>query len=285
VRAPLRIVRQRISNTFGSDAQQTDVLPSVPSLLDQPRSPRVSIIIPVLNEATLIAPFLRHLRKRAPEAELIVVDGGSTDETTVLARPWCDRLVVSKRGRGEQLNSGASAARGSVLWFLHVDSTVPEGCVDEIRTALEAPDTVGGYFRIQLPEAHATYRLTDSVAHYAGMVLRIRCGDHGFFCRSSVFFQSGGFPHVPLMEDVEFLRKMHSFGRVRVVHRRLQTSARRYEQFGRARVTLIYGLIAVLYACRVPLPFLAAIYAKSFQPKIGSRSILFHRIPVLGTLP
>jgi rSAM/selenodomain-associated transferase 2 len=285
VRAPLRIVRQRISNTFGSDAQQTDVLPSVPSLPDQPCSPRVSIIIPVLNEATLITPFLRHLRKRAPEAELIVVDGGSTDETTALAGPWCDRLVVSKRGRAEQLNSGASAARGSVLWFLHVDSRVPEGCLDEIRTALEAPDAVGGYFRIQLPQTHAIYRLTDGVAHYTGMVLRIRCGDHGFFCRSNVFFQSGGFPHVPLMEDVKFLRKMHSFGRVRVVHRRLQTSARRYEQFGRARVTLIYGLIAVMYASRVPLPLLAAIYAKSFQPKIGSRSIPFYRISVLGTLP
>jgi glycosyltransferase involved in cell wall biosynthesis len=150
VRAPLRITRHRISHTFGSNARQTDVLPSIPCLLDQPCSPRVSIIIPVLNEATLIAPFLRHLRKRAPEAELIVVDGGSTDETTALASSWCDRLVVSKRGRGEQLNSGASAARGSVLWFLHVDSRVPEGCLDEIRTALEARDAVGGYFRIQL---------------------------------------------------------------------------------------------------------------------------------------
>lgn len=84
VRAPLRIVRQRIS-TFGSNAQQTDVPPSIPCLLDPPCSPRVSMIIPVLNEATLIAPFLRHLRERAPEAELIVVDGGSTDETRVLA--------------------------------------------------------------------------------------------------------------------------------------------------------------------------------------------------------
>jgi glycosyltransferase involved in cell wall biosynthesis len=117
------------------------------------------MIIPVLNEATLIAPFLRHLRERAPEAELIVVDGGSTDETRVLASSLCDKLVVSKRGRGEQLNSGASAARGSVFWFLHADSRVPAGCLDEIRTALQAPDAVGGYFRIQLPQTHAIYRL------------------------------------------------------------------------------------------------------------------------------
>ena len=285
MRAPLRILRQRISNTFGSNAQQIDVSPSIPCLVDPCCTARVSIIIPVLNEATLIAPFLRHLRERAPEAEIIVVDGGSTDETTALASSLCDKLVVSKRGRAEQLNSGASAARGSVLWFLHADSRVPKGCLDEIHTALEAPDAVGGYFRIQLPQTHAIYRLTDGVAHYTGMVLRIRCGDHGFFCRSNIFFQSGGFPHVPLMEDVKFFRKMRSFGRVRVVHRRLQTNARRHEQFGRARVTLIYGLIAALYACRVPLPLLAAMYAKTFQPKMGSRSIPFHRIPALGTLP
>lgn len=222
--------------------------------------PFLSIIVPVLNEAALIAPFLRHLRERAPDAELIIADGGSTDGTRSAAKPFCDRLVVSEPGRAQQLNAGARVARGDVLWFLHADSELPAGCLDEIRRAVADPHLAGGYFRIQLPKTHAIYRLTDSFAHYAGIALRIRCGDHGFFCRRGVFWQSGGFPDVPLMEDVEFYRKLHRFGRVRAVQRRLRTSARRYEQFGRTRVTFAYGLIAMLYALRVPLPFLARLY-------------------------
>ncbi|HZE57883.1 MAG TPA: TIGR04283 family arsenosugar biosynthesis glycosyltransferase [Chthoniobacterales bacterium] len=226
----------------------------------------ISIVVPVLNEGPLIAEFLRHLRERAPEAEVIVVDGRSTDGTRAFAEPLCDRLLLGEAGRAHQLNLGATVARGDVLWFLHADSEVPTGSLDEIRRALATPDVSGGYFRIRLPKKHIIYRLTDSFAHYVGIVLRIRCGDHGFFCRRGLFFQCGGFPDVPLMEDVEFFRKLHDFGRVRVVHRRMKTSTRRYEQFGRARVTFIYALIASLYACRVPLRLLAEIHTATCQP-------------------
>lgn len=228
----------------------------------------VSIIIPVLNEGVLIAQFLRHLRERAPEAELIVVDGGSVDGTAQAAKQLCDQLVASEPGRAQQLNAGAKVAHGEVLWFLHADSEVPGGCLGEMRDALRDAQSAGGYFRIRLPKTHAIYRLTDSFAHYAGIVLRIRCGDHGFFCRRSLFFQSGGFPDVPLMEDVEFFRKLHRFGRVHAVHRRLKTSARRYKEFGRTRVTLAYGLIAALYAFGVPLRILVMIYGKTCAPTV-----------------
>lgn len=223
----------------------------------------VSIIIPVLNEAALIGPFLRHLRQRAPDAELIVVDGGSIDGTRPAAESLCDRFGKSQPGRARQLNSGARLAQGEVLWFLHVDSEVPGGCLGEIRAALTDRHVAGGYFRIRLPKTHVIYRLTDCFAHYAGIVLRIRCGDHGLFCRRNTFFQSGGFPDVPLMEDAEFFRRLHRFGRVRAVRQRLKTSVRRYESLGRARVTFAYGLIAGLYALHVPLPILAKLYARS----------------------
>ncbi|HSH39664.1 MAG TPA: TIGR04283 family arsenosugar biosynthesis glycosyltransferase [Chthoniobacterales bacterium] len=227
--------------------------------------------MPVLNEAKLIGPFLLHLRERAPSAELIVADGGSTDATRSTAEPLCDQLVESDSGRAHQLNAGASAAGGDVLWFLHADSEVPLGCLDDIRRAVADRRVAGGYFRINLPKTHAIYRLTDSFAHYAGIALRIRCGDHGFFCRRGVFVEAGGFPDVPLMEDVEFYRKLHRFGRVRAVHRRLKTSVRRYEQFGRVRVTFFYGLIATLYALGFPLRILARIYAATCQPSTRSR--------------
>jgi rSAM/selenodomain-associated transferase 2 len=223
-------------------------------------APSLSIVVPVLNEAELIATFLRHVRARAPEAEIIVADGGSNDATEREAAPLCDRFIRSAPGRSQQLNAGAAAATGDVLWFLHADSELPEGCTSAMAEALRDSGTVGGYFRIQLPATHRIYRLTDSFAHYGGLLLRIRCGDHGFFCRRSVFRETGGFPDVPLMEDVEFYRRLHRFGRVRAVGKRLKTSPRRYEQLGRVRVTLAYGLIATLYAARVPLPWLARLY-------------------------
>ncbi|MBA3882705.1 MAG: glycosyltransferase [Chthoniobacterales bacterium] len=117
----------------------------------------ISIIVPVLDEAELITPFLLHLRERAPGAELIVVDGGSTDATRQAAEKLCDQLVVSEPGRARQLNAGAMAARGEVFWFLHVDSEVPAGCLGNIRRALAAREVAGGYFRIRLPKKHAIY--------------------------------------------------------------------------------------------------------------------------------
>ncbi len=220
----------------------------------------ISIVVPVVNEAALIGPFLQHLRARAPGAEIIVVDGGSSDQTDEIATRFCDQLVTAPRSRALQLNAGAGAAGGAILWFLHVDSVVPFGALNQIHQVLSDPQTVGGFFRIRLPDEHAIYRLTDCFAHYAGILLRIRCGDHGFFCRRTAFTWSGGFPDVPLMEDVEFFRALHRFGRVRAIVNRLSISPRRYEQFGRWRVTFSYGLIATLYALGFPLARLNRLY-------------------------
>src|SRR5437899_1954530 len=172
-----------------------------------------SIIVPVFNEAPLIRPFLQHLRERAPEAEIIVADGGSSDRTQDLAAGLCDEIAVSKRNRAAQMNLGARAATGDVLWFVHVDAEVPKECLPEIARILDDGTVAGGYFRIHLP-IDPIYRLTDTFAHYAGILLRIRCGDTGMFLRQSTFAELGGFPEVPLMEDVEFFRRLRHCGRV-----------------------------------------------------------------------
>jgi rSAM/selenodomain-associated transferase 2 len=221
-----------------------------------------SIIVPVLNEAPLIRPFLRHLRERAPEAEIIVADGGSSDGTPELARDFCDRLVSSKPNRAVQMNLGVRGASGDVFWFVHADAEVPQKCLNEISRMLNDPIVVGGFFRIRLPTG-SVYRLTDSFAHYAGVLLRMRCGDHGIFCRRNVFLDIGGFPEVPVMEDVEFFRRLRRSGRVMHSDMRILVSARRYETIGRARLTCAYGFIAVLYACGVPLSTLARIYKRT----------------------
>jgi rSAM/selenodomain-associated transferase 2 len=214
-----------------------------------------SIIVPVYNEATLIRSFLQRLRGRAPEAEIIVADGGSSDGTPELAKDFCNQFVMSQPNRAVQMNVGARAARGDVFWFLHADAEVPQNCLNEISRMLNDPTTVGGFFRIRLPP-DAVYRLTDSFAHYAGILLRMRCGDHGIFCRRTAFVEVGGFPEVPLMEDVECGRVLHS-------DKRILVSPRRYETIGRARLTFAYGLVATLYILRVPLPILAQIYERS----------------------
>ena len=222
---------------------------------------QVSVIVPVFNEAPLIRQFLTHLRERAPGAEIIVANGGSTDGTADLAAGFCDRLVESQRSRATQMNAGAHVARGEILWFLHADAELPPQCLDEIARIMHDSNVVGGFFRIRLPK-RLVYRLTDSFAHYAGMLLRMRCGDHGIFCRRTAFFDIGGFPTVPLMEDVEFFRRLHRCGRVVHSEKRLVVSPRRYEAIGRARLTFAYGLIATLYIFGVSPSMLASIYER-----------------------
>jgi rSAM/selenodomain-associated transferase 2 len=231
--------------------------------VDNIRQAQVSIIVPVLNEAAVIQPFLARLRQRAPAAEIIVVDGASTDGTSRLAAGLCDQLVaIGECSRAMQMNTGARVARGDIFWFLHADAEVPPGCLDEIDRIVRDPTVSGGFFRIRLPPPFV-YRLTDSFAHYAGLLLRMRCGDHGIFCRRTAFVNSGGFPEVPLMEDVEFFRRLRCHGRVVHSEKRIAASPRRFEAVGPMRLTLAYGFVATLYFFRVAPSALCRIYQRA----------------------
>jgi rSAM/selenodomain-associated transferase 2 len=220
----------------------------------------ISIIVPVFNEAALIRRCLTNLRKHAPSAEVIVADGGSTDGTLELATELCDQLITSVCQRAVQMNAGASIAHGDAFWFIHVDVEIPPGCLQEITRKLDDPTVAGGYFRIRLPRDRFIYRLVDNVAHYTGWLLRIRCGDHGLFCRRTAFQKLGGFPDVPLMEDVDFFRALHHCGRVCVIDNRLLPSVRRYQAIGPTRLTVAYGLIAGLYAFGLSRRVLCSLY-------------------------
>jgi rSAM/selenodomain-associated transferase 2 len=225
---------------------------------------QISVIVPVFNEAALIRPFLSNLRERTRGAEIIVVDGASTDGTDRLALGLCDQFIRSgERSRAKQMNIGAEVAAGDVFWFLHADAEVPLESLNEMNRIMSDPNVCGGFFRISLPTAPAVYRLTDGFAHYAGTLLGIRCGDHGMFCRRTAFVEAGGFPDVPLMEDVEFFRRLRRCGRIVHSNKRIGVSPRRYETVGPARLTFAYGSIATLYLFGVSLSTLARIYRRT----------------------
>jgi rSAM/selenodomain-associated transferase 2 len=221
----------------------------------------LSIIVPVLNEARLVRPFLQHLGTVAPEAERIVVDGGSVDGTGERAARLA-QLVRSPPGRAAQMNAGAAAARGEILWFLHVDSRLPPGAAAALADALVDPQLAGGCFRIRIPRPGLAYRIADDWGNLAVDVGRIALGDHGIFARRAAFEAVGGYPDVPLMEDAEFYRSLRRRGRVRQLPLALETSPRRWERHGPARITALYALILALYVARVPLPLLARLHRR-----------------------
>lgn len=222
----------------------------------------VSIICPVLNEADEILPFLATVRRHAADAQTVVVDGGSRDGTRELAASAADRVLVAEGGRAGQLNAGAAAADGEILWFLHVDARIPAEAVPAMREALTDPGLVGGCFRIRYPASRWVYRVGDAGSNLAVDLLGRCYGDHGIFCRREAFSRAGGFPLLPLMEDAEFYRALRRVGRTRQLRERLEVSARRYQTGGEWRVTGIFALLSTLYTLRIPPRRLAALHRR-----------------------
>jgi rSAM/selenodomain-associated transferase 2 len=232
------------------------------------RASVLSIIIPVLDEAALIGPFLTHLRARAPGAELIVVDGGSRDGTRSIAAPLADVLISAPRGRALQMNAGAAIATGDVLWFLHADSVLPHNAVRDIEAALNDSQTAGGCFRLRLPDRKMIYRVSDSLGNLGVQVFGFALGDHGIFCRRSTFEKSAGYPDVPILEDAELYRALGRLGRMRQLRAKIISSPRSYQRWGPYRTTSIYFCILVLYVLGVPVRFLHPLYRQLGRMKI-----------------
>jgi rSAM/selenodomain-associated transferase 2 len=235
--------------------------PRVPSSHDEGARFTTAIIVPVRNEAALIEPFLQHVRERVPGAELLVVDGGSSDDTAERAARLAPVLRTDP-GRARQMNAGARATIADVLWFLHADSWLPERPLAEIDAALAEPATVGGCFRLAIPDRRLVYRLNDRAGNVGVDWLGIAGGDHGIFVRRWVFEQVGGYPDVPLLEDVEFYRCCRRWGRMRQLQSAIRTSPRRWERNGPWRTTAIYAGILALYGLGLPIERLDRLYRR-----------------------
>lgn len=208
----------------------------------------ISVIIPVLNEAPRLAALLQDLGRVLPGAELVVVDGGSTDGSPATAAgvPGV-RVLSAPRGRARQMNAGAAVARGDVLLFLHADTRLPPETAAAIGGALADPLVVGGRFDLRLDSPRFPFRLIETLINWRSRVTGIATGDQALFVRTSTFRALGGFPEIPLMEDVEFSRRLKRAGRVAPLRCRVVTAARKWEREGIGRTILLMWRLRLLY--------------------------------------
>ena len=238
----------------------------------KPGPSSLSIVVPVLNEAALIGPFLRHLKTLQPAVEIIVVDGASTDGTSELAQSLTDRVLSAPRGRAAQMNAGIESATGDVVWFLHADLHVPASAIEEIQAALQDDRVAGGCFRLRYPRREWIYRISDSLGNVGVDLFGFALGDHGIFCRRSAFVRVGGYPIVPILEDAELYRRLRAAGRMKQLRQEIVSDPRTFERGGRYRTTAVYFLILLLYVVGVPIARLNKIYRRFSASRARLRS-------------
>jgi rSAM/selenodomain-associated transferase 2 len=209
-------------------------------------SPRLSIIIPTLNEAAVIEKTLAALPRTAG-VEFIVVDGGSSDGTADLAKRHLDMVLMTEAGRGRQMNAGAREARGDILLFLHADARLPQEAPAAVSIALEDPAVVGGAFRLAIDSLRPVLRMVARIANLRTWVTGVPYGDQGIFVRRSVFERLGGYPEWPLLEDLEFGRRLKAAGKVVFLSQPITVSSRRWDKEGVGYTTLRNQIFVLLY--------------------------------------
>ncbi len=196
----------------------------------------LSIIIPVLNEEKSIGRTLSRVRKifTPEEMEIIVVDGGSRDKTIEIAGGFPRVIVLSSPpGRGPQMNRGAREAAASILLFLHADVELPEGAGELIGSAIKEPGAMGGCFKIKTvitSRRSRLFRLLIKTADWRSRFARYPYGDQAVFVKKKVFEELGGFKDYPIMEDLEFSRRLHRAGRIIRLDAVVRVSGRRWEK-------------------------------------------------------
>ncbi|MEG3862431.1 TIGR04283 family arsenosugar biosynthesis glycosyltransferase [Microcoleus sp. herbarium12] len=208
---------------------------------------KISIIIPVLNEAPTIASVIS-TALGAQNVEIIVADGGSSDGTAEIAKSLGVRVVSTTPGRATQMNAGAIAATGDILLFLHADTLLPLGYDSGARRALAAkPSAVGGAFELKIDAPQYSLRLVEIGVNCRSRFLQMPYGDQAIFLYSATFDKIGGFPDLPLLEDFELVRLLKTQGRIEIVPQPVLTSARRWQKLGVIQTTAINQIVIIAY--------------------------------------
>lgn len=210
---------------------------------------QVAFIIPVLEEERRIGGLLRTLRDHYPAAELVVVDGGSTDRTVAAAMPLCDQLLLGARGRATQMNLGGRVAAAEYLCFLHAD-TVPTVSAAQLAACFGSrPDW--GFCRVRLSGRRPVFRVIERFINLRSRLSGIATGDQMLFLRRELFERTGGFDPLPLMEDVAYCERLRRLARPRVIPEPVVTSSRRWEERGVVATVLTMWSLRLAYCLGV----------------------------------
>ena len=193
----------------------------------------ISVIIPVLNESKVITELLGQLQAfRKCGHQIIVVDGGSSDDTAAIARPSVDKLIISEPGRARQMNAGAEIADGDILWFLHADTNLPANADILIEQAVSGSEYFWGRFDVRLSGEAILLRVVERSMNMRSLMTGIATGDQGIFCLKQAFIHYGGYSDIPLMEDIDLCSKLKNIHRPVRIKTALMTSSRRWEEQG-----------------------------------------------------
>jgi rSAM/selenodomain-associated transferase 2 len=223
---------------------------------------RLSVVIPALNEAAHIGDLLADLAPaRVAGSELILVDGGSTDGTLVLAAPGVDRMLASPRGRAIQMNAGAWAAAGDVIWFLPADTRLPPEA-PEVLLGVCREGAAWGRFDVRLSGRLPVLRLVERAMSLRSRLTGIATGDQGIFVTRTAFERVGGYPEIPLMEDIALSKALRRLSRPACLRTRIQTSSRRWEERGAIRTILLMWRLRLAYAFGADPRRLARLYGR-----------------------
>jgi rSAM/selenodomain-associated transferase 2 len=215
--------------------------------MTEERRPSLSIIIPTFNEASCIQRTLDAVARVRGNIEVIVADGGSDDSTTEIARRAGARVIICERGRGSQMHSGASAARGEALLFLHADTILPYEAATLIENCLSDDAlTVGGNFEIRFDGASRAARFMTWLYPRLAQ-LGFYYGDSGIFVRAGAYEEVGGFKSFPIFEDLDLVRRLRRKGRMKHLPIAVTTSSRRFENRRFVFTFLRWSLLQVLY--------------------------------------
>jgi rSAM/selenodomain-associated transferase 2 len=234
----------------------------------------LSIIVPVIDEAPILAAALQGLAPlRSRGAEVILVDGGSNDGTVDLARPLADRLIVARRGRATQMNAGAAAACGDVLLFLHADTRLPDHADRLVVDGLARSGRQWGRFDVGF-DGGGLLRLVAAMMNIRSRLTGICTGDQAIFITRAAFDAIGGFPSIALMEDIAVSTRLKRVSRPLCLRARVTTSGRRWRKHGVLRTILLMWRLRLAYFFGADPAHLADQYGDATRQKKAASEIV-----------